>query len=286
MKIRRYMLPLLVFSFAVSFSSLCGGEDNQPPLTVKKIAFTRDKGGGERISLFCNRACAPELSSIEEALPRVVMDMKGVFLMQAKARTVNTGGKFVKRVRSYLDKETRILRVVLDMDPSKYYVVRPLQDLSGKTYVLTINERSSLSEQEPQANKGTTASPLSPKQRIYLYRSDLRPGKQQEGTPQGAALGPERRKEATAVTYVQSMNQGRSQLNAGEYVAAVETFTGIIAAHPQDSLGYRLRGNAYDNLGDRQKALEDWIQAARRGDTILQSYLDFLQVVWREHPAQ
>ena len=37
---------------------------------------------------------------------------------------------------------------------------------------------------------------------------------------------------------------------------------------------YRLRGNAYDNLGDRQKALEDWAQAARLGDVLLQSSLD------------
>jgi hypothetical protein len=45
-----------------------------------------------------------------------------------------------------------------------------------------------------------------------------------------------------------------AQLNAGEFSAAVETFTEILAAHPRDSLVYRLRGNAYGNLGDRKKA--------------------------------
>ena len=74
-------------------------------------------------------------------------------------------------------------------------------------------------------------------------------------------------------------------MNAGDFAASVETFTLILAAYPQDSLSYRLRGNAYDNLGDRQKAIEDWTQAARLGDTIIQSYLDYLGVKWRETPA-
>jgi len=80
--------------------------------------------------------------------------------------------------------------------------------------------------------------------------------------------------------------RGRAQLNAGEFAAAVDTFTQLLAAHPQDSLGYRLRGNAYDNLGDRQKAMEDWTEAARLGDAVLLSYLDFLQVMRRENPAE
>jgi Flp pilus assembly protein TadD len=82
-----------------------------------------------------------------------------------------------------------------------------------------------------------------------------------------------------------SVDQGKSQLNDGEFAAAVDIFTQILATHPQDSLIYRLRGDAYDNLGDQQKALEDWTQAARLGDTIIQSYLDFLEVKWRENPA-
>ena len=72
-------------------------------------------------------------------------------------------------------------------------------------------------------------------------------------------------------------------MNAGEFSAAVDTFSRTLAANPKDSLSYRLRGNAYDNLGDRQKAMEDWSQAARLGDTTIQSYLDFLGIKWREN---
>ena len=99
----KHSIPfILVLCFTVSFSGLCTGEDLKTPLMVKKISFTRDKGGIEKITLFCNQSCVPELFSIEEENPRVVMDMKGVLQIQTKSRNVNTGGKLVKQVRSYL----------------------------------------------------------------------------------------------------------------------------------------------------------------------------------------
>jgi tetratricopeptide (TPR) repeat protein len=324
MNSKTFFLLLLVLCFAVSFSGLCAGENQKTALTVKKIAFTRDKDGGERIALFCNQACVPELSSIEGENPRVVMDMKGVFQSQSKARNVKSRGKLVKKVRSYLDKKTKILRVVLDMEPSKYYIVRPKQAPSGNMYVLTIHEDSSLSQQKPGGNKDAKGFPLSQEMRITILRPDLRPEeqkgklpeavpspeklgtveaakdvqsveqgkskpdlkpKEQEGKLQEAAPSPEKLGTVKAAKDVLSVDRGRSQLNAGEFAAAVDTFTQILAAHPQDSLSYHFRGNAYDNLADRQKAVEDWTQAARLGDTTLQSYLDFLQVKWRENPA-
>jgi hypothetical protein len=56
----------------------------------------------------------------------------------------------------------------------------------------------------------------------------------------------------------------------------------MIAKNPNDRLSYRLRGNAYQNIGDRQKAIVDWITAARMGDEIVQSYLDYMQINWKE----
>jgi len=260
---------ILVLCFIGSFASPCTGEDTKTDLTVKNIAFNRSEDGIERIALFCNQSCIPELFSLEGRNPRLVMDMKGVFLIQTKAGNISTGGKLIKRVRSYLDKHTKILRIVLDMEPSKYYIVRPIQDPSGN-YMLTIKE--------------DTDSPRSQEKRITILHPNLRPG-EQEGRLRDATASPEKHMAVRAAQDMQSVDQGKSQLNAREYAAAVDTFTQILAAHPQDSLSYRLRGYAYGNLGDRQKAMEDWMQAARLGDTTLQSYLDFLQVKWRDNPA-
>jgi AMIN domain len=155
------ILFILVLCFVVSFASPCTGEDTKTALTIKNIAFNRSKGGIERIALFCNQSCVPELFSLEGRNLRLVMDMKGVFLIQTKARNISTGGELVKRVRSYLDKQTTILRIVLDMEPSKYYIVRPMHDPSGN-YMLTIKEN--------------TDSPRSQEKRITILRPDLRPG--------------------------------------------------------------------------------------------------------------
>jgi len=283
---KRYILPLLVLCLAVSFSGLCSGEDQKTPLTVKKITFTSDKIVGEWISIFCNQSCAPELFSLEGENPRVVIDMKGVFLIQTKARNVNTRGRFVKKIRNYLNEQTNILRVALDMEPSKAYIVRPRRDPPENAYVLMIYEDTSLSEQKPGGSGDAKDSLLSQEKHITILRPDLRP-EEQKGNIQEAAPSPEKRSAVKATKYAHTVKQGGSQLNAGEFTAAVmvDIYTQILAAHPQDSLSYRLRGNAYDNLGDRQKAIADWTQAARLGDTTLQSYLDFLQAKWRENPA-
>jgi tetratricopeptide (TPR) repeat protein len=262
-----FIWSLLAICFVVSFASPCTSEDTKIALTIKNIAFNRAKGGIEKIALFCDQSCTPELFSLEGENPRVVMDMKGVLLIRTKTRNINTGGKLVKRIRSNLDKKTKTLRVVLDLEPSKSYIIRPMPDSSGN-YLLTIKEDKD--------------SPQSQEKRITILHPALSPEEQQESKPQEAASSPENQSTVKTADAVQSFDQGRSQLNNGDFAEAVDTFTKILSAHPQDSLIYRSRGDAYDNMGDREKALEDWVQAARLGDTTIQSFLDYLEVKWRE----
>ena len=150
MKGKPFVLTLFVLCFIVSFSVPGAGADKKSALTVKKIAFAGDESGGEWVTLFCNQSCVPELFSIEGENPRVVMDMQGVSLIQSKARNINTGGKLVKNIRSYLNEQTKILRVVLDLEPSKNYMVCPIQDPFNHTYMLRIEE----SEQKPAGKPG------------------------------------------------------------------------------------------------------------------------------------
>ena len=281
MKGKSLFLTLFVLCFTISFSVPGGGAEKKSTLTVKKIVFTGDESGGEWITLSCNQSCVPELFSIEGENPRVVMDMQGVFLIQSKARNIKTGGKLVKSIRSYLNEQTKILRVVLDLEPSKNYIVCPIEDPFNHTYMLRIEE----SEQKPRRSPEDESAGQSPDKRITILLPDLKPAEQQESKPKEA--GPIEKKPASVDTAqeMQTVDQGRSQLNAGEFAAAIETFTRILEVHPKDSLSYRLRGNAYDNLGNREKAIEDWTQASRLGDAVVQSYLDFLGVKWREKPV-
>jgi tetratricopeptide (TPR) repeat protein len=207
--------------------------------------------------------------------------MQRVSLIQSKGRNINTGGKLVKSIRSYLNEQTKILRVVLDLEPSKNYIVCPIEDSFNHTYMLRIEE----SEQKPGGSPEDKSATLSKDKRITILLPDPKPEEKQESKPQEAGPIEEKPRSVEAPQDLQTVDQGRSQLNAGEFAAARETFTRILAVHPKDSLSYRLRGNAYDNLGHREKAIEDWIQASRLGDAIVQSYLDFLGVKWRENPV-
>jgi hypothetical protein len=265
---RKLMAALiLVPSFLASLAMPCSGEDSKTALTVNKVLFGRMRGDIEKVTLFCSQTCVPRLSSVEDGSPRVVMDVEGVSPVRPKSLNVNVGGKYVKKVRSYFDKEANVLRIVLDLDPAKYYLVSPKQDPSGN-YMVAI--------------KGETDAPWGEKTHITLLHPDLR----QEVQGGQLAETPSRQENPGAIGVVKgqpSLDEGRSQLKAGKFAAAVDTFTDILAARPQDSLAYRLRGNAYDNLGDRQKAIADWSQAARLGDSMLPSFLDFLQVKWRQN---
>jgi heme/copper-type cytochrome/quinol oxidase subunit 2 len=79
-----------------------------------------------------------------------------------------------------------------------------------------------------------------------------------------------------------STASGRAKINDGDYRGAIKTLTAIISKNPDESINYRLRGNAYDNLGNWKRAIEDWKKAAALGDTIIQSYLSFLEIDWEE----
>jgi heme/copper-type cytochrome/quinol oxidase subunit 2 len=83
-----------------------------------------------------------------------------------------------------------------------------------------------------------------------------------------------------AVSGETSTASGRAKINAGDYKGAIKTLTAVIANDPNESINYRLRGNAYDNLEKRGRAIEDWKKAAALGDTIIQSYLSFLGIGW------
>jgi membrane protein YqaA with SNARE-associated domain len=73
---------------------------------------------------------------------------------------------------------------------------------------------------------------------------------------------------------------GRARITAGDYQGAIKILSAAIGNNPGESINYRLRGNAYDNMGKRDLAIEDWKKAASLGDTTIQSYLLFLQVEW------
>jgi tetratricopeptide (TPR) repeat protein len=213
------------------------------------------------------------------------MDLKGVSSIDPKYRKVDTSGKFVKIIRSYLDNNSKQLRVVLDMNPSKYYIVHATQDQALNAFSLEISEKGRAKSKYAKRSAKTKADRISFVDRVQRpIDKDLKPGKiaEKHEPVSGAPVAVDEKSKLAVDT--NSVNRGRSQMNAGDYTGAIKTFTEIIAENPRDSLPYRLRGNAYQNIGDRQKSVGDWITAARLGDQLVQSYLDYMQINWKEMP--
>jgi tetratricopeptide (TPR) repeat protein len=267
---------LICFAVCLVLSSYgpCMAQDQTTTLTVKEIVFFKaDKGGKEKVAVVCSQACVPALSRLEGKKAMIIMDFADVSFMEPKYRNISVSGKYVKKIRSYLDKDSKKLRVVLDMVPSKYFIVHAIQDQTVNAFSLSIAEK--------RRAKGTYARTKG--SRISIVDRVQRPI-DKDIKPEKIAEKQEHASVAPIAGERSSADKGRSQMNAGDYTGAIKTFNEIIAENPRESLPYRLRGNAYQNIGDRQKAVGDWITAARLGDQLVQSYLEYMQINWKETP--
>jgi tetratricopeptide (TPR) repeat protein len=276
-------LFLICFAVCLVLSSygLCMAQDQTEALTVKEIVFSTDKGGKEKVAVLCNQACVPALSGLEGKKTRIIMDFAGVSFMEPKYRNIPVSGKYVKKIRSYLDKDSKKLRVVLDMVPSKYFIVHAIQDQTVNTFSLSIAEKRH-AKGKYAGTKGSRISIVDRAPRTIKKASLPEKAAEKQEPVRGAKVAVDEK--SKLVVDKNSADRGRAQMNAGDYSGAIKTFTEIIAENPQDSLPYRLRGNAYQNIGDRQKSVGDWITAARLGDRLVQSYLDYMQINWKETP--
>jgi len=272
MSMKHFLATSMVVCLALSSYGPCMGQDQKPVLVVEKIVFARAERAKEKITLMCNQVCSPEVSALEGDRPRIVMDLNGVASMEKKDRAVRQSGKFVKKIRSYLDEKAGKLRIVLDMDASINYLVSPVLNPPVNTFSLSISK-------QPSARQGYAGkSPISKPRRILIAGRD-------EGVDAALSIkaGKRERSGKTGVAPNElSVDRGRSLMDAGDYDGAINIFTRIIEKNQKNSLCYRLRGNAYAGIGDRPKAIDDWIIAARLGDQTIQAYLDFLKVPWQE----
>lgn len=277
MNARHCFLIWFAVFFVLSSYGHCLAKDRATTLTVKEIVLKINEIGQEKVAVVCSKACVPALSELQGEKPRIIMDFAGVSFIEPKYRNVPVSGKYVKQLRSYLDRATKKLRIVLDMDTSKRYVVHPTQDQTANVYSLVISEGPRV--KDTSAEK----SPVTETNRKSIVDQERRQT-DKDVKPAETAV----KQAPVSVDIITedkiSLERGRSQMNAGNYSGAINTFTELIAKNPKDNLPYRLRGNAYQNLGDRQKAAADWITAARLGDEIVQSYLDYMKINWKEAP--
>jgi hypothetical protein len=90
-------------------------------LVISEITFKLKSPGKETVWIQGNRFFAPAAFAIEDDKPRFVIDIKDTLPVKRELSRIAADAQFVERIRTSYHQETRTLRVVLDLQPSKRY---------------------------------------------------------------------------------------------------------------------------------------------------------------------
>ncbi|MFA6413167.1 MAG: AMIN domain-containing protein [Syntrophales bacterium] len=109
-------------------------------INVKDITFKLDDNGKESILIEFNRFYTPAIFAIPGKTARIVLDIANVSSFRKEWTVINVGGKIIKRIRCSEDPRTHMVRIVLDVEPSRDYYVQPVFSEKENIYKLEISE--------------------------------------------------------------------------------------------------------------------------------------------------
>lgn len=118
-------------------------KEDLPPIDVKNIRYSLEEEGKELFFVEFNRFYTPAVSIIQGKVPRIILDLTNVSSFKKQWAAISVGGKLIKRIRSSINSQTKAVRIVLDMEPSKNYYVNPTFYEKENTYALEISEEKS-----------------------------------------------------------------------------------------------------------------------------------------------
>lgn len=107
-------------------------------IIVKNIQFQTVNHGMEKVFIIFDKSAVPEISSLEEDRPRVVIDIKDAYWKGKSKIPVN--GKIIRQIRTYFHRDTRKLRIVLDLRQTGNYNVDPVYYKKDKTYCVEVSK--------------------------------------------------------------------------------------------------------------------------------------------------
>jgi hypothetical protein len=116
-----------------------GGSSQTLYVDVKNISFNLNKDGSESIFIEFNRLYTPAISSIEGEEPRIVLDIENVSSFKEEWAVIKVEGEFIKQISSSMDYKARKARIVLHLEPSRDYIIKPLFGVRENIYSLQIS---------------------------------------------------------------------------------------------------------------------------------------------------
>ena len=125
-------------------------KDWQPDkIIVKSIKFKVENNGAEKIFIGLNHFSIPKVLALEGVQPRIVIDFKNISSWKGHSR-MPVNGQFIKQIRTSLNRETQILRIVLDLtNPSANYDVDPIFYKEENIYCLEVRDNSTDTIKDP-----------------------------------------------------------------------------------------------------------------------------------------
>jgi hypothetical protein len=117
-------------------------EPSPPPKSRKTVVTGIDINVGpasERVFVHMNGFSVPKAFDIDGENPRIVIDIWNVVAWKGPRR-IPSNGKLIKQIRTYLHKDEKKLRIVLDLNvnPFKDYSISQVYDVKKNTYWLEI----------------------------------------------------------------------------------------------------------------------------------------------------
>lgn len=110
------------------------------PIDVKNISVKTGEAGHESLIIEFNRFYTPAFYSIEGSEPKIVLDITNVSSFKKEWTNLSVRGKFIRQLRSSINPNTRMVRIVVDMEPAKDYSINPVFSGKDNTYSLHISE--------------------------------------------------------------------------------------------------------------------------------------------------
>lgn len=115
-------LSLLIISLVLFLSLSHFAYASEILIELKSIRFEKAPDGRETVFFELNDFYTPEVSTLEEEIPRLVLDFSDVRTSESLQKQTEVNGDFIQRIRVGIHSSK--VRVVLDLVPNKNYYVR------------------------------------------------------------------------------------------------------------------------------------------------------------------
>lgn len=134
------LLLVLLSFFLFGTTFIAAAEDQAAvPLEIKDIKFKLKENGNEAVYIYSNRDFTPSVFALNDG--RLVIDIKDLPAYKKGPSKIVVNGRFIRQIRPFFHDKSKTLRVVLDHNPSKNYIVNQIFFEIEKVYVIEVEEQ-------------------------------------------------------------------------------------------------------------------------------------------------